>query len=433
MPTQRNQALTRWANLPRVLLAGALLAITGAAAGPVVTPEGRDATQRDSLRPKVTAAFPREGYRPGQPARLVFYSTARDVTIQFMRCGLERVATKANDILRGAPVTGRSWVGTVRPGRVLHVRIGDWPSGVYFARLTGAGGRVGFAPFVLRPRVLGRERVAVVMPTQTWQAYNFRDDGGDGVGDTWYVRGDTARLGRPFLNRGVPYHFKYYDAPFLHWLARSGHDVDYLSDADLGAIRSGRRLAALYSLIVFPGHHEYVTRHEYDIVTGYRNRGGNLMFLSANNFFYEIRRRGRVMTRVARWRDIGRPEASLIGVQYFDWDRGGDGRGPWVVRPTGARSWIFAGTEVRAGSRFASGGIEADATVPSSPRVRVLAEIPNVFGDGRTAQMTYYERAGAKVFAAGAFTLAGSVEQPIVRRIVENLWARLSTDPRGHA
>jgi hypothetical protein len=130
MPTHRNRALTWWASLPRVLLAGALFAMTGAAAGPVVKAEGRDATQHDSRRPKVTATFPREGYRPGQPARVVFYSTARDVTIQFMRCGLERVATKANDILRCAPVTGRSWVGTVRPGRVLHVRIGDWPSGV---------------------------------------------------------------------------------------------------------------------------------------------------------------------------------------------------------------------------------------------------------------------------------------------------------------
>ena len=42
--------------------------------------------------------------------------------------------------------------------------------------------------------------------------------------------------------------------------------------------------------------------------------------------------------------------------------------------------------------------------------------------------MTYYETPqGAKVFAAGAFTLAGSVWEPQVKPLMENLWRRLST------
>ena len=44
-----------------------------------------------------------------------------------------------------------------------------------------------------------------------------------------------------------------------------------------------------------------------------------------------------------------------------------------------------------------------------------------------TAHMTYYETsAGAKVFSAGAFTLAGSVRQPTVKRLLENLWRMAS-------
>ena len=44
-----------------------------------------------------------------------------------------------------------------------------------------------------------------------------------------------------------------------------------------------------------------------------------------------------------------------------------------------------------------------------------------------TAEMTYYETAnGAKVFAAGAFSMAESIWEPKVERIVENLWARLT-------
>ena len=49
-------------------------------------------------------------------------------------------------------------------------------------RRTGAIGR--FGPFVVRPARLGQHRVAVVLPTLTWQAYNLRDDDGDGTGDS---------------------------------------------------------------------------------------------------------------------------------------------------------------------------------------------------------------------------------------------------------
>ena len=161
----------------------------------------------------------------------------------------------------------------------------------------------------------------------TWQAYNLRDDDGDGKGDTWYAnwRVHTARLGRPFLNRGVPYNFRRYDLPFLHWLAWTGRQVDYLSDGDLDSVQSGQALASAYDLIVFPGHHEYVTTHEYDLVQSYRDLGGNLAFLSANNFFWRVVRNGAVMEKTEQWRDDGRPEASLIGVEYRGNDEAGTG------------------------------------------------------------------------------------------------------------
>ena len=81
------------------------------------------------------------------------------------------------------------------------------------------------------------------MPTLTWQAYNLRDGNRDGIGDSWYAchhmrpedcpTGNKVRLARPFLNRGVPSHFRSYDLPFLQWPSRNGRKVDYLAQRDL--------------------------------------------------------------------------------------------------------------------------------------------------------------------------------------------------------
>ena len=107
-----------------------------------------------------------------------------------------------------------------------------------------ADGRLAFAPFVVRPRTIGEHRVAVILPTLTWQAYNFRDDDGDRASDTWYAdrRRRSLRLARPFRDRGVPLRFRSYDLPFLHWLAWNDKPVDYLAQADLERISDARRL-----------------------------------------------------------------------------------------------------------------------------------------------------------------------------------------------
>jgi hypothetical protein len=299
--------------------------------------------------------------------------------------------------------------------------------------MTSAGGRVGFAPFVLRPARLGTSRVAVVQPTNTWQAYNYRDGDGDGRSDSWYGNSssrvvDTAR---PYLDRGVPPHFRSYDLSFIRWLAQTGKRVDMLAQEDVERL-SGDRLARLYDLIVFPGHHEYVTEREYDAVERYRNLGGNLAFLSANNFFWRVDRRGSRLHRIAMWRDLGRPEAALVGVQYFDWNHGKHDNEPY--RAVGVRSaeWLFRATGIASADRFGSFGIEVDGRTAASPRgIRVLASLPNAFGTGRAAEMTYYEtRGGARVFAAGAFTLSGKqLRRPQIARLLENLWSHLTDVP----
>jgi hypothetical protein len=424
-------------NLSRILLAASLLglvyvSVSGSAprADEGEESDGRAERLLPTNRPTVEAAFPRESYSPGDLARLVFWTRGSQVSLQVFRAGTEDTPVRPQDAMLGTPVTATRGLGAVGPGRVVRIRIGEWPSGLYFAKLVARGGKVGYAPFVLRPRTLGENHVAVVLSTMTWQAYNFHDDDGNGTLDTWYAGQPHARLGRPFENRGVIPHYKHYEQPFLRWLISTSRNVDYLADADLDASSTtGRTLAEAYDLIVFPGHHEYVTRHEFDVVTGFRNRGGSLMFLSANNVFYRTVKRGNVMTRTGRWRLAGRPEAALVGVQYFGNDAGRH-QAPWTVRATSAGRWIFAGTNLQPGSTFGRGGIEADARTSSSPRgTQVISTIPNVFGTARDAEMSYYELPnGAKVFAAGAFTLAGRAWMPGIEQVLENLWTRLADE-----
>lgn len=388
----------------------------------------------DSTKPTITAFFPKESYAPGSTAQLQIADKASELKVQIFRAGTSFHRIPASDVMTGLPVTPARSIGAATGTRTVPVRLGNWPSGLYYAQLTAPSDRVGYATFVLRPKRLGEHSVAIVLPTQTWQAYNFRDDNHDSVPDTWYAAGDTAPLSRPFLNRGVPPHYKQYDARFLGWTYLTHHEADFLSDAELNGA-SGAALRKAYRLLIFEGHHEYVTQHEYTAVKQFRDLGGNLIFLSANNFFWKIQIADGMMTRVAKWRDLGQPEAALIGVQYYRNDMG-EHRGSWIVRPAAKKlPWLIGGTGLNIGMPFSSGGIEADDVTSASPRnVRVVAAIPNLYGDGRSAEMTYYETPqGAKVFAAGAFTIAGAVWQGHVRQMMENLWQWMSRESAPRA
>jgi hypothetical protein len=397
---------------------------------------GIQATQRAVVRVLgVDAGFRTLGAAPGDNVLLAVRTDAQRLAVQIFHCGPETEPTNSNDVMNGVPVTDPIVVGwsrnADRPG-TIRLRIGDWPSGVYAARLEADDGRIGFAPLVVRP-VAPNGRVAVVMPTSTWQAYNFYDADGDGWGDTWYARWKTVNVDptRPHANRGVPYRFRSYDLQFLRWLASTGREVDFYADEDVERFPSATALRAAYDLLVFPGHTEYVSTRLYDLISGYRDAGGNLMFLSANNFFRRVDRYNGTLLLVDEWRSLGRPEAALCGVQYLASDRG-QRHGPFVVDGLSAAPWAFEGTALKQGDQFGVYGIEIDARSWSSPReTQVLARIPDLFGVGRSAEMTYYEHAsGARVFSAGALNFGGQMLLwPEATRVVENVWARLGGPP----
>jgi hypothetical protein len=380
----------------------------------------------------IEAGFLKPSYAPGEQAAVRVATDAKTLTFQVFAYG-----GGAFPSIRDLRTSGQAMTGAARvdwrahrdaPSEIQFVRPGDWPSGLYFLRITASDGRVGYAPLIVRPRLLGKHRVAVVLATQTWQAYNFTDANGDGRGDSWYVSGTRSiDLTRPFLDFGLPFRFHDWDLTFLTWLQQTGNQADFLSDEDVDAIPSGDELAKHYDLVVFPGHEEYVTEHEYDVVTRYRNLGGNLAFLAANNMFWHVRVEPPLMTKVQQWRAAGRPEAALVGVQYIGSNHGAVQK-PFVVSGASQAPWLFANTGLQDGSTFGRYGIEIDARSPASPPgTIVLARIPDLLGPGKTAEMTYYETpAGAKVFAAGAINFAASATMPPVSTMLENLWNRLT-------
>ena len=202
--------------------------------------------------------------------------------------------------------------------------------------------------------------MAVVLPTNTWQAYNLYDSDGDGWGDTWYAGGaPPVVLDRPYRDRGVPPRFFRYDFPFLRWLEKTRREADVYADDDLERFATGDELRRLYDLVVFPGHSEYMTEHAYDVVERFRDLGGRLVFLSANNFFWKVERRGR------------RSDASASGGHSAGLRRGSwassTGRtttaaqGPFIVRDVVRRAMAVrgdraSGTATSSATRSAASG-----------------------------------------------------------------------------
>jgi hypothetical protein len=139
------------------------------------------------------------------------------------------------------------------------------------------------------------------------------------------------------------------------------------------------------------------------------------------------------MRKIKLWRTLGRPEARLCGVQYSANDDGAR-QAPFDVIDTDAAPWLFEGTGLQNGSKLGEMvggyGIEIDGTTPDSPPgTKVVAMIPDLFGPGLHAEMTYYETAaGARVFSAGALDFGGSATFWPVRRMLDNLWRHMLED-----
>ena len=204
----------------------------------------------------------------------------------------------------------------------------------------------------------------------------------------------TVRLGRPFLNRGVPNNFRRYDLPFLAagWRGPDATST-CLAQSDLEASSAARARSR-----VRPDRLPRPPRVRDDARVRRRSRA-TATSAATSRSSPRTTSSGRssstatLMEKTKQWRDLGRPEAALLGVQYRGNDRG-EARGSWVVRDAPAASLAVRRHRPptrRRGSERTGASRSTRRRPPRLATSRCIAEIPNLFGPGFTAQMTYYE------------------------------------------
>jgi N,N-dimethylformamidase len=282
-------------------------------------------------------------------------------------------------------------------------------SGVYAARLHAEDAE-DHIPFAVVPSDRANQApVALILPTLTYQAYaNFRRQGAApedfAVGD-WRPQPDPrdqyvtshpdlglslydrhsdgsgccySSTRRPIPNLRVDYHSIRVDGPrhlgadlrLIEWLDRSGYRFDVLTDHD---VHHDPNLLCGYNVVLTGTHPEYQTAITLDALQDHVRRGGNLMYLGGNGFYWvtSIDPLARFMIEVRRgvngtrawtsepgeshhsstgepgglWRERGRAPNRLAGVGFVA--QGWDGRSPGYRRlhPDGEPEYVFAGVQ----------------------------------------------------------------------------------------
>ena len=382
------------------------------------------------------------------------------------------------------------------------------PSGLYAVRLTTETSE-DHAVFYVRPRPGARRApILFLASTATYLAYanqylsfsrnrtasdayflsrpevgkSLYEYHGDGTGVIYSSRR------RPVLNlkpRTLMWSFNA-DTNLIAWLQRIGADYDVVTDEDLH--REGATLLADYAVVVTGAHPEYYSTAMLDGLTGYLERGGRLMYMGGNGFYWRIafdpadpavievrRAEGGTRSWIAEpgeyyhaftgeygglWRRLGRPPNHVAGVgfaaQGFD---GGtyyrllegalDPRVAFLLE--GVESVDIIGNYGTQGGGAAGEEIDRHDAALGSPRhvvviassenhrpgmLRVIEELhesrlPDPEDPDVRADLVFYETpAGGAVFSTGSISYAGALSHNDydndVARITGNVLARFA-------
>ena len=324
----------------------------------------------------------------------------------------------------------------------------NWVSGIYLAKLTNAEGYDNYVGFVVRNDSQQAD-LLFQRPIITDHAYNDFPDvdpstpgydpnnpahigksmygGGGGNTSIGEARAIKISMDRPMSGNGVGLLFTW-ELDLLAWLESEGYDVTYSTNIDThkdpGRLRD-------FKGFISPAHDEYWTDEMFTAAEQARDNGVGLAFMGGNAVYYQVKLQpagdgtaNRAiftyknhgldpepvrLKKTGRFRDIGRPEQSLIGIQYIDY--GPSERSDMIVTETD--HWVYDGTDLRDGDKIPKViGSEIDIfdtryPAPNAISQTLLAASPyqgTIRGNHIQNTSIYQAPSGAWVFATGTLS-----------------------------
>ena len=387
----------------------------------------------------------KQSYAPGETIQFKIHSLTTSVELLIYRCGerqellyrVDNVATRVQNYNCRSYSMGCDW----KTSHQLIVPQKSWKSGIYAATLMNDYGEISYISFVIKSLLPSRNKILVLANTNTWQAYN------NWSGQSFYLYGLNDRV--KSANRLSFHRPNVFDSPIgdkghlvnaelhlLRWLEKNQYEYDVVADYDLHVQAD---ILEQYKVLILNVHPEYWSLAMRLQLSEYLDDGGRLMYLGGNGVYWkvaledggmEVKKLGGSPAfgrgESGQWRDIGSPEAEILGVQFSP-----AGYGSYATyRVTEPGHWIFQGTGVKEGELFGrenhngggASGHETDKMSDASPvNTVLLARGTNSNAGG--AHMVYLEnQAGGKVFSVGSISFTGSLEvDPVISTITKNV------------
>ncbi|MGI9458176.1 MAG: N,N-dimethylformamidase beta subunit family domain-containing protein [Aeoliella sp.] len=367
----------------RVMQAGAVTLLTGAALGRITWGDEDDQTDKPFLHGYA-------GTRSCVAVDKMTFHTSTNIDrydVEIARIGIEPkvVWTKKNlpgaayELPPHATSHGCDW-----PVAFEITIPKDWPTGCYEAWTTARVGDQKFKGnrifFVVRSSHPGRDaKILLQLSTNTQNAYNGW--GGFSLYTYWGVW-DVTHEESDVLGRRVTFQRPFdginrqWDLPFIRWAELAGYKIDYAINSDL---EFHPEILPHYKLVLSVGHDEYWSAPMRDNLEKFIAQGGNVAFFSGNVCCWQVRSEeggndlvcwkeaflqdplynedgpNPLLTTLWSHHLVKRPENELTGVGVL---RGGFhnsgghfmGDGGYTVHQPD--HWVFEGTGLTEGEKF---------------------------------------------------------------------------------
>jgi hypothetical protein len=219
----------------------------------------------------------------------------------------------------------------------------------------------------------------------------------------------------------------WYELQLVRFLEREGYDVSYQTDVDTD--RDPRSLLR-HRLVIVNGHDEYWTLGIRDAFDTALAEGTNLAFVGSNIGYWVVRYEDGGSTiysekslydpnpvpsqKTAMFREIGRPECTLMGVEHQDFVHDYSQPLDFMVTAPATEPWL-AGTGLAPGSIVRGVvGREYDALAPwgacAHPGTTVLLHYEGSPTNQNADAVRFTAPSGARVFADGAQRLSWALD-----------------------